>query len=1023
MINTGVLKRNPFPGSRPFFSSEDQLFFGRDKAVADVIDMLLKRRFVAMVGASASGKTSMVQSGVIPALLADMKREWVPIFIRPGKRPMESLIRGIQRVFSKEVSESDVHSFLNSSKSIADFLSDKGLTNYHFFFVVDQFEELFTWPLVLKKRKSGKNPDAVHFINHLMRMLSEKNIEIYLMLSIRADFLDYCSNYRQLTEYLNKSKYLLPKMSRNDLKEAIVEPFRLAGASVESGFEEYLLNDMEDVEPALPQLQHALKQTWNHWKSRGNTNVPVSLEDYQAAGIIRHGLGRDLENLFQSLEFYQKEICERIFKTIAFKTERQEAYSRRTTLGSIARIAQCKVERVIEVVEIFDKAGHPFLGYQHSAPLSSETRIELSHESLINIWDRLRQWVDEEDESIRMYLKLSKASALYQQGKGVLLEAAELQKAIDWKKQHNPTPAWGIQFNPAFERAMVFLNTSEEEYIWTEKRKIIQARRKKILNRSIIAGAIVVAAAVTLIIFISRNRPAETDQQVQALSQGELDTGTSRDIRSSDRASENEEALTVPIQENEGEQAEVQETFTPEPQEELQTNQGESSLNEEDTGDEAPSEETENAETNTGGNTDEQTTSPPVENNSEPSEAVSAASRESEIILGIARDAAYMSLGLVRNPELQGLLAYQSYVLNEEHQGADFDPDIYRGLYDARKELIRADYYIYPSLRSSIKDVEWLSGSGSILVATSDGTIKILSGSIDNVRAQTTLAGTGQNNECLGISPDERIAAVGTNGGGMLFIELENRGEVIHQNTEQGRIILSIKNLGRSGSFLSIGTDQKILKWDYSSFTPQELVEVSTIPVSLATSRSGSQAAIGTSNGRIYIMNTNDPGSLQEVNSFGGNQVRALDFSPDQRYLAAGMRDGSVKVLSANGRSVIASLFGPRARVSAIEFSPDGKFLVAASNDGNVYLWNTLNWNAEPIVFTENRGFVLSLCWNRNSKYFYSGSVDYPRMVGRPTDLDEMASDFCSLLTRNMTREEWNQYYGEDLPYRESCPK
>lgn len=984
--------------------------------------MLLQRRFVAMVGASASGKTSLIQSGIIPALLADMKREWVPVVLRPGKRPMESLIRGIQRVFSKEVSESDVHSFLNSSKSIADFLSEKGLTNYHFFFVVDQFEELFTWPIVIKKRKSGKNPDAVHFINHLMRMLGVKDIEIYLMLSIRADFLDYCSNYRELTEYLNKSKYLLPKMSRNDLKEAILEPFRLAGASVESGFEEYLLNDMEEVEPALPQLQHALKQTWNHWKSRGNTNVSVSLEDYQFSGTIRYGLGKDLENLFQSLEFYQKEICERIFKTIAFKTDRQEAYSRRTSLGSISRIAQCKVERVIEVVEIFDRAGHPFLGYQHSAPLTSETRIELSHESLINIWDRLRQWVDEEDESIRMYLKLSKASALYQQGKGVLLEAEELQKAIDWRKQHNPTPAWGIQFNPAFERAMVFLNTSEEEYIWAEKRKIIQARRKKILNRSITAGAIVVVAAVALIIFISRNRPADTDRKIQTLAGEEPRTVPSNSRRSFNDPSENEEALTVPLQENQVQEAQSRETVRQEQQEELMADQGESSGNDETT-DELPAQEAETEDTNTEENTVEQTTPPPVENNVQPTEAVSTTSRESEIILGIARDAAYMSLGVNQNPELKGLLAYQSYLLNVEHQAGAFDADIYKGLYEARKKLVSEAYNIYPSLRSSIKDIVWLSRSGSILAATSDGTMKILSGNIANVRAQTTLAGTGQNNECLGISPDERIAAVGTNGGGLLFIELESRGEVIHQNTEQGSIILSIQNLGRSGSFLTIGGDTRILKWDYNSFTPQELVNMSTIPVSLATSDNGSAAAIGTSNGRIYIMDPSDPGSLQEVNSFGGNQARALDFSPDQRYLAAGMRDGSVKVFSANGRSLIANLFGPGARVSDVEFSPDGKFLAAASNDGNVYLWNTRNWNQEPIVFNENRGFVLSLCWNRNSKYFYSGSVDYPRMVGRPTDLDEMASGFCSLLTRNLTREEWNQYYGEDLPYRESCPK
>jgi len=999
MINTGVLQRNPFPGSRPFFSAEDQLFFGRDKAVSELLEILLKRRFVAVVGASASGKTSLIQSGVIPALLADMKREWVPVFIRPGKRPMESLIRGFQRVFSKNISESDVYSFLKSSRSVSDFLLEKDLGNFHYFIVVDQFEELFTWPVAQKKRKSGKNPDTIHFINHLMKLVDAKEPQIYLMLSIRSDFLDYCSSYRELTEHLNKSKYLLPQMNRNDLKEAILEPFRVAGATVESGFEEYLMSDMEEVDPPMPLLQHALKQTWNHWKSRGITNLPVSLEDYQATGALRNGLSRDLENLYQSLEFYQKEICERIFKTVAFKTDRQEAYSRRTSLGNIARISQSKVERVIEVVEIFDKAGHPFLGYQHSAPLSSESRVDLSHESLIIIWDRLRQWVNEEDESIRMYLKLSKASALYQQGKGVLLEAAELQKAIDWKKLHNPTPAWGIQFNPAFERAMVFLNTSEEEYLWTEKRKIILQRRKRILNRSIIFGSIVIASAVALIIFISRNRPVETDQQIQTLVQeSELSQPSiqpSAQIQDTDNlqneVTEEVAEQTQDIVENE--------PVVREPEEQVL-------------------------------NDPEESTTIPVETRPEPlvsdnqeTDPIPTRSRESEIIASIAKDAAYLSQGISRNPDLQGLLAYQSYQLYKAHGGDAFDPDIYKGLYDALKILISPAYNIYSGFRNSIRTMEWLDRSGSILAASSDGSIRILSGNIANKAAQIPLVGTGFSNECLGISPDERIAAVGTSGGGLFFIELENEGEIIHQNTEQGEIVLFVENLGNSGSFLSAGTNNKILKWDYSSFAPTTLVSLMSRPLALATSRNGSRAAIGTSNGRIYTLIVNDPASIQEVNNFGGNQVRALDYSPDQHYLAAGMLDGSVKVLSGDGKRIIANLFGPGARLSAIEFSPDGRFLVAASNDGNLYLWNAMKWNDPPVVFTENNGFVLSLCFNRNSSYFYSGSVDYPRMVGRPTDPDRMVSDFCSLLSRNLTLEEWTQYYGEDIPYQETCPR
>jgi WD40 repeat protein len=993
MINTGVLQRNPFPGSRPFFPAEDQLFFGRDRAVSALIEILLERRFVALVGASACGKSSLIQSGVIPALLSDMKEEWVPIYIRPGQRPMESLIRGVQQVFSKKISDSDVHSFLKGSGSLGDFLIEKGLGNYHYFLVVDQFEELFTWPVAVKKRKSGKNPDALQFINHLMKLVDGETPQIFLMLSIRSDFLDYCSSYRALTEHLNMSKYLLPQMNRNDLTDAILEPFRLAGAKVETGFEEYLLNDMEEVDPQLPLMQHALKLSWDHWKRRGKEDLPVSLEDYQASGGIRNGLCRDLENLYQSLEFYQKEICERIFKTIAFKTGREEVYSRRTTLGNISRIAHCNVDRVVEVVEIFDKAGHPFLGYQHSAPLSSESEIELSHESLINIWDRLHEWVDEEDDSIRMYLKLSKASALYQQGKGTLLEIAELQKAIDWKKLHSPTPAWGIQFDPAFERAMVFLNTSEEDYIWSEKRKITLQRRKRILNRSIIFGTIVIVAAIALVIYISQNRPVETDQQVQTTKQEPLNVQPLQEIPDA----ENNRTTEKPV-----------------PQ--IQENRVIEQPSIEDDGEQITNPEEATTELIT-----EQPEQTVIENL--PPDPVSTENREKEILLSIVKDVAYTSLGISKNTDLKGLLAYEAYLLNKKYGGASFDPDIYKGLYESLKKLISPAYYYYPNIRHSVKDMEWLGRTGSILMASSDGSMKILSGNIANRAVQTELAGTGFNNECLGISPDERIAAVGTNGGGMLFIELENRGEVIHQNTEQGNIVLFIENLGRSGSFLSAGTSNDILKWDYGSFTPTRLFTLESRPLAMATSENGSKAFVGTASGRLYSVNVNDPSNFTEVNMFVSNQVRALAFSPGQRYLAAGLLDGSVKVLSGDGKRTITDLFAPAARVSALEFSPDGSLLVAASNDGNVYLWNTLNWGDPPLVFTENRGYVLSLCFSGDGKFFYSGSVDYPRMVGRPVDLDQMAGDFCSLLSRNLTIEEWNQYFGIDIPYEKTCPK
>ena len=1016
MVNTGVLKGNPFPGIRPFTSAEDKFFFGREHAVQESIKLLLEHRFVALVGSSGSGKTSLIQSGIIPALLTSEDQEWVPVIVRPGIKPLDSLIRGFQQVFPKKLKDEDVKTYLSGAQGLGDLINDKGLGSHNYFLVIDQFEELFrTGPA---GKRNGKNPDAAKFVEQLLHAVKKERPAIHVMFSIRSDFIEACSSFRSLTDLLNKSKYLLPQMTGEALSEAILGPIQRAGVSVEPGFADVLLDDLEEVETQLPQLQHALMRTWDHWVGEGNKDQPISIENYRAVGTVKSALSDHLEEAYGELDEAQQLLCARLFKSITSKSEQYNGFRRQATLGNVARIAQCNLDDLMDVVEVFRKPGRSFLSPDSGTTLSADSYIELSHESLIRVWDRLSEWVDEEAESRKMYIKLSEASALYQQGRTELWRPPELQIALHWRDTEQPSPAWGVQYNPAYERAMVFLSTSEEEYQWEEERKVINQKRRLILNRSITILMVLIVGVLGVVFFGNRNRPAEEKEPEQ-----QMDQNLSYEYRNQPRPPvaqiepENEQEL-VPLQD--GNDGRGDESLQDANRFDEPANNDRSTRNE--VNPTRQQESTSNQRQETSSRQQESRTASQQSDETEAESNAAAAREYQREMLSRARDVAQQSMDVSRNPELQGLLAFQAYKLNNQYSGRYYEADIYNGLYAAMKKLISPAYNIYPNLRNSVKDIEWLDRTGSLLMASSDGTIKILSGTIADRASQIELTSTGLNNESLAVSPNERIAAVGTNGGGLLFIELENQGAVIHRNTDMGKIVLFLETLGNSGLLVSAGTGNNILLWEYSTFEATELVSTTSRPTSLAASADGSRIAYGTRDGKVFEMNVNNPSSLKEVADYGRNHVRALAYSPGGQNLVAGLLDGSLRVLAGSGRRSIATLRGPGARVTDLEYSPDGKYLVAGSHDGNVYLWHSADWSNPPIEFSENNGFVLAVCFNRNSGYFYSGSVDYPRLVGRPSGSERMAADFCSLVGRNLTQAEWDQYFGGDVPYEETCP-
>ena len=1044
MIDTGVLQRNPFPGVRPFTSAEDKYFFGRNDAVKEVLDTLMVNHFVALIGASGTGKTSLIQSGIIPELLTSDSEEWVPISVRPGTRPVENLLAGFQQVFPTDLTDDDLQTFSIGDMSLGEWArkSIKGKHNY--LIIVDQFEEIFR--ISHHGKSNGKNPEASRLVKLLMQVINDQFSDFYVILSIRSDFIDACSKFIELTDQLNRSKYLLPAMSSEVIASAIRGPIKLAGAEIEPGFVDQLLEDLKNVDEKLPLLQHSLMRTWDYWVIKNAPESPISINDYFAAGRIGSSLNDHLDEIYNSLDEKQKVICEKMFKTITAKGDQTSGYRRLISMGNIARIAQCSLEEVADVVSIFRRPGRQFLLPSSSHTLTESSIIELAHESLITTWEKLGQWIEEEYESIQIYLKLSEASEMYQKGRSELWKHPELQQALDWRRTQKPTPSWGIQYNPAFERAMVFLSTSEEEYLWEEERKVLIQKRRIILNRAIAIGMSLVVVILAVIFIVGRNRPASTEPESQGTDQEELAVADQNEEFSLN----SEESVNTGLGEDElleGQMGNAGSLSDDNPTDEIPDRSSTTShfitdyspttrvQPDEQAEQERVQERTEPAErpgttqrtterTRTTQQTTERvsTTPDPVRQPDRGGNNAGSSAEMQRRVVSLAKSVARASADIEGDPDLQGLLAYQAYQINDEFSGKYYDSDIYNGLYKALKKLISPAYNIYPNVRNSINSIVWLRSRNSMVTASSDGAIMILPGDVKNRSTQTPLVNTNLNNECLAISPDESILAVGTNGGGILFVDLRNRGNILYRSEEEGKIILFLSNLGNSGNFISAGTDTRILKWNYMDQSVSELIDVGARPSALAASQNGSQVTIGTRDGKLYELNPDNTGSIRTIMDFGTNNARAAAYSPGGQFLAVGLLDGSVRILAGQGRTVLASLGGPGARVSDLAYSPDGRFLAAASHDGNVYLWNTSDWNQAPIVFTENKGFVLTVCFSHNSGNFYSGSTDFPRLIGRPSESARMVPEFCSLLGRNLTQAEWDQYFGDDIAYRKTCP-
>lgn len=526
MMQPGV-PSNPFPGLRAFEPEEDHLFFGREKEIDDLLRRLRSSRFLSVVGTSGSGKSSLVRSGLIPALQSGLMSRagssWRIATFRPGADPIGNLagaldtpdllatdeaLVGTNRVLLEATLRRGTLGIIDAVRQAKIPPEDNVLI------VVDQFEELFRFRR--NRQIHNSRDEAVAFVKLLLEATRQSDMPIYVIVTMRSDFIGDCIEFPGLPEIVNQGQYLVPRMTRDELRSAITGPIAVSGAEIAPRLVLRLLNDLGDQDQ-LPVLQHALMRTWDHWQQHREAGQPLDIADYEAIGTLRDALSLHAEEAYKEAEAAgSQRLAEEVCKALTDTFSDPRGLRRPTPVHELAAICEAPEAEVIALIEIFRRPGRTFLMPPSNVALDAASMIDLSHESLMRCWTRLITWAEEERASAGVYVRLSRAAAWFEEGTAGLWRNPELELGLRWRRENQPTHAWAERYDSFFGRAMEFLDRSEQERKRLEAERARERRKKLKLAWGVASflGAMFIVAAVLAFLASRENARAEANLQM-----------------------------------------------------------------------------------------------------------------------------------------------------------------------------------------------------------------------------------------------------------------------------------------------------------------------------------------------------------------------------------------------------------------------------------------------------------------------------------------------------------------------------
>lgn len=423
----------PYRGLQPFQGEHAEFFFGREALTQWLVEGLRGSRFLAVIGPSGSGKSSVVRAGLIPTLRQGALPEsemWTILVMTPGARPLEELAAHLAPLLDREGDhvarmlqlqdqlQADQRT-LHAAVRLALVEKDPSTC---VLIIVDQFEELFTLCQDEEERQ--------RFLDNLLYASGIAQGRTMVVIAMRADFYARAAAYPELADRMADHQVLVTPMEETELRQAIEAPAQRVDLTFDNGLVDTVLADVLGAPGALPLMEHALLELW-----RRRQGQRLTFAAYWETGGVGGAIARRAEEEYGALPQEQRETARRILLRLVQPGEGTEDTRRRATFSEL--IPRSEQASVVEAV--IERLADARLLTTSRDTVTGEEQVDVAHEALIRGWPRLQRWIDEDRTALRTHRRLTDAALEWEQHRrdeSYVYRGVRLAEAEDWRSEH-----------------------------------------------------------------------------------------------------------------------------------------------------------------------------------------------------------------------------------------------------------------------------------------------------------------------------------------------------------------------------------------------------------------------------------------------------------------------------------------------------------------------------------------------------------------------------------------------------------